>query len=66
MNNEVLVPISEKEAVALLHKGIIIEVAFGTGGMALKYVKGQPLSPALKELGFMRGVLNENMEGAGI
>lgn len=61
-----LIPISSEEAVALVVRGHYVEAAFGTGGMALKWRAGEPMPRTVKVVGLMRGLLNENMHGAGI
>lgn len=70
MNNRHLFPLTEEENVALLYaaveKRFYVDLAFGTGGAALIWRKGEPMPEAVKHLAHLRGVLVENMDGAGI
>ena len=43
-----------------------IDLAFGIGWVSLKYDTSQPMTPAVRALGLLRGVLNENLDGGGI
>jgi hypothetical protein len=61
-----LIEITEKETIALMRKGITIEVDFGPAWMALRWKEGQPMPKTIREIYLMRGTLNENMNGAGI
>lgn len=61
-----LISVSEKELAELIEKVGLVDLTFGIGGCALRWVDGQPMPDAVEYLGMMRGVLNENMDGAGI
>jgi hypothetical protein len=61
-----LIPLSEGELAVLVCQGHRIECAFGTGGVALIWDREKPIPSSVRALGLMRGVLNENMDGAGI
>ena len=61
-----LIPVTEKETADLMRKCETVQLAFGTGGAALVWQEGEPMPPAVRQLGLMRGVLNQNMDGAGI
>ncbi len=65
-----LIPVTEAELVALTNKtvenGQPLDIAFGTGGCALRWSEGKPMPWYVEALGVMRGVLNENCDGAGI
>lgn len=61
-----LIPVSERELAELLRAGCRLDLAFGTGGSALKWTDNEPMPEAVKRLGAMRGIANENMHGAGI
>jgi hypothetical protein len=60
------IPITEKETTELIRQGLAVNLAFGPGGVALIWEKGTMMPPAVRHLGLMRGVLNENVDGAGI
>lgn len=61
------IPITEQELAKLIEQcGFVTDVGFGTGGLALVWKAGEPMPAAVRRLGLMRGVLNENCEGAGI
>lgn len=62
-------PVTEEEAVKLIHHtigGEHVQFAFGPGWMGLEWEEGTEMSEALKYLLLIRGVTNENTEGAGI
>lgn len=61
-----LIPVTEKETSELVRKCGTVQLAFGTGGAALVWNDGEPMPTAVFHLGLMRGVLNQNMDGAGI
>ncbi len=65
-----LIPVTEAELVALTYKAVgnwkPLDIAFGTGGCALRWPDGEPMPWYVEALGMMRGVLNENCDGAGI
>lgn len=65
-----LIPLVDGELEKLMEASVEgrfhIDLAFGTGGCALKWNEGQEMPKAVELLGFMRGVLNENTDGAGI
>jgi hypothetical protein len=60
------VPVSEIEMVALMERFESVSFAFGSGGAALKWEKGTPMPDTVRHVGLMRGVLNQNTDGAGI
>ncbi len=59
-------PVEAGETVKLMHAVGHVHLDFGPGWVALKWKKGTPMPPEVRQLGLMRGVLNENMYGAGI
>lgn len=61
-----LIPLKNGEMVEIMKKGHFIDCAFGVGGVSLKYDTALPMSDAVDHLLMMRGILNENMHGAGI
>jgi hypothetical protein len=61
-----LIKITEKETIELLRKGITVDADFGIGWMALRWEEGEPMPRTVREVYSMRGLLNENMDGAGI
>lgn len=63
-----LLPVNDDELTSLLYEanGRPVNLAFGVGGAALKVPQGEPLPWYVERLGLMRGVLNENCDGAGI
>ncbi len=61
-----LIPVTEKETAELIRSCETVQLAFGTGGAALVWKEGEQMPPAVRQLGLMRGVLNQNMDGAGI
>jgi hypothetical protein len=61
-----LIPVDEGELATLIRDCKFVELAFGVGGCALKWTDGTPMPEAVERLGLMRGVMNENMDGAGI
>jgi len=61
-----LIPITEQEMAKLLRNCGTVKCAFGTGGAALEWPDGEPMPEAVHQVGLMRGVLNENIDGAGI
>lgn len=63
---EYLFPLEIGEMSQLVSEGYFVNCKFGVGGAALVWRKGETMPPAVKRLGFMRGALNENMDGAGI
>lgn len=62
--------ISEVEMVKLLRGlaegGHVLSCGFGIGWTALDWEKGTPMPESVRQLGLLRGILNENMSGAGI
>lgn len=64
---QILLPLEDGESIALMHKLHHLHMSFGPGGCALRI---DPViahkNKTLIELLLMRGVLNENMNGAGI
>jgi hypothetical protein len=60
---------TDAEPAELMHSsppGHPLSCSFGIGWMALDWDKGQPMPENVRRLGMLRGVLNENMDGAGI
>ncbi len=43
-----------------------VDCDFGPGWVALAWREGEQMPEAVRRLGLMRGVLNENEDGAGI
>lgn len=65
----VYIPLSEGESAWLIRTAgnrNPVCFAFGPSGVALEWRAGQPMPDAVRRLGMKRGVLNQNMEGAGI
>lgn len=64
------IPVSTAELTDLIHRspvgGKALEIVFGVGGAAIEWDGSEPMPWYLEQLGLMRGVLNENCEGAGI
>ncbi len=62
-----VIPVTQAEMVWLVHncKGGA-HFAFGTGGAAVVWEEGEAMPEDVRQLLTKRGVLNENMEGAGI
>jgi hypothetical protein len=60
------IPLRDGETEALLSKLGYVELGFGPRGAWLTWEEGTEMPPAVRELGMMRGVLNENCQGAGI
>lgn len=59
--------VTEKELVELMEFcKQPISLAFGPGWTALQWPDDTPMPEAVERLGYMRGVLNENCDGAGI
>lgn len=62
--------VTEAELVKLIHmaadNGMTVSMAFGPGWSDLTWTDGEPMPKAVKCLLMMRGVLNENTDGAGI
>ncbi len=65
-DKEQLIPLREGELAILIREVGFVDVAFGTGGCALVWRDGESIPKAVEKLGYMRGVLNENCDGAGI
>ena len=61
-----LIRISEAELVKLIKTVGFIDCTFGPGGIALIWKKRTPMPEAVRRLGLMRGVINENCDGTGI
>lgn len=61
-----LIPLGEGELAELIKTGLHLHCAFGIGGAALIWEPDTPMPEAVRRLGLIRGVLNQNMEGAGI
>lgn len=61
-----LFPVTAKELAYLIQKCRFVDLAFGTGGAALQWEIKDPIPEAVIELARLRGVLEENMHGAGI
>ena len=64
--DEKLIPITEQEAVSIVQAGLMLKVKFGPGWMALTWKPGDAMPAAVRHVGLLRGVINENMSGAGI
>jgi hypothetical protein len=60
------IEVTEQELVELIRRFERLDLVFGPGWVGLKWEEGEPIPEAVKYLGLMRGVLNENMDGAGI
>ena len=63
------IPVSEEEAIKLIYHtigGDHVQFAFGPGWMGLEWKEGTEPSEALEHLPLIRGITNENTEGAGI
>lgn len=63
---DIFIVLNDDEMVKLIQMGHQVEAAFGPGWVALKWKVGEPMPETVQALGLMRGVLNENMYGAGI
>ncbi len=62
-----LFPVNGAELADLIrHASRPLDIAFGTGGAALRWDTSQPMPWYIERLGLLRGVLNENTNGAGI
>lgn len=61
-----LIRIEEDESVELIRSGLTVRMSFGIGWVALQWDEGEPMPETVRRLGLMRGVLNANMDGAGI
>ena len=61
-----LFPLTEAEFNQVLKRTSVVDAAFGPGGAALVWNKSEPMPDAVRQLGLIRGVLNQNMDGAGI
>lgn len=61
-----LFPVNDKELVILITESMQrpVDIAFGSGGAALKWEDGEPIPWYIERLGEIRGVLHEN--GSGI
>lgn len=57
-------PTTEKELAELIRTCDQVHCELGTG--ALIWDTSKPMPRAVRQLGLMRGVLNQNMDGAGI
>lgn len=57
-------PTTEHELAELLRTCKTVHCVLGTG--ALIWDTSKPMPEAVRQLGLMRGVMNENMDGAGI
>jgi hypothetical protein len=58
--------ITEHEACEIIKAGMVLEAAFGPGWLALQWDESKPMPEIVKFVLSMRGLLNENMDGAGI
>ena len=68
-HDAMLVPVTEVELAQLIRQSVCgrqVNLAFGTGGVALMWKHDDPMPWCVELLGRMRGVLNENCQGAGI
>lgn len=63
---EQVIQIEEDELVKLINSGCVVDAAFGTGGVALTYDDEKPYPDCVRQLLLIRGILNENCDGAGI
>lgn len=65
-----LFPLTDGELAWLIEQisatGHHLDISFGVGGAALNWKAGTPMPEAVQLLGLKRGVLNENLDGAGI
>ena len=61
-----LIPVDAKELAVLIRESPQVDLAFGVGGAALRWQGGEPMPDSVRRLCLMRGVLNENCDGAGI
>lgn len=61
-----ILPVTETELAELIRSCPVVDLAFGTGGCALTWRAGDATPDAVRMLAQMRGVTNENTEGAGI
>lgn len=59
------IPVSEKELATLIRECRQVNVTLGPRS-SLIWREDEPMPEAVERLGYMRGVLNENCEGAGI
>lgn len=66
MNNAQLFPVNDSELATLIRESFQrpLDIAFGSGGAALRWEDGKPTPWYVERLGELRGVLNEN--GSGI
>ena len=60
------IELAEGELATLIRECGQVDVAFGPGWVGLRWDDSQPMPEAVERLGLMRGVLNENCDGAGI
>jgi hypothetical protein len=60
------IEVTEDELAALLRSVGYVDLEFGPGWSSLVWRKGEEMPAAVRHLGLMRGVLNENTDGAGI
>ena len=58
--------ITEKETIEIMHAGITIEADFGPSFVALTWDTAKPFPESIKRLMLIRGISNQNMDGAGI
>jgi hypothetical protein len=69
-SEDYLFMLTEEESVWLMYatasQGIVLNCSFGPGWLALNWEKGQPRPEPVRLLGLRRGVLNQNVDGAGI
>lgn len=61
-----LFPLTEAEFVQVMKRTNEVNATFGPSGAALIWDKSEPMPEAVRQLGLIRGVLNQNMDGAGI
>lgn len=61
-----LFPVTEAEMVAIMKAHYHLTAAFGTGGVALIWNEDEPMPGCVQYLMLLRGISNENMDGAGI
>lgn len=61
-----IIRVTDKELAELIHVVGSVDLVFGPSGVWLEHRDGEPVSEAIQHLGKMRGVTNQNMDGAGI
>ena len=60
------IPVTEDELAWLIGKIVTVDLTFGLNRTALVWRQGELMPEAVRLLGLKRGVLNENLERAGI